>query len=123
MSVATQTSKQVIQEYFAALMGQPKTAQLIDRYVADPELKKHILETDAAFPGYYIHVHSILADDDLVAVRGTVYGTQKGAYMGFPATGRDMSQSVMVFYRVTDGLIQQFWMEMNPLSMLEQLKG
>ena len=48
--------KTLITDYLRTLSGQPKTPELIRRYVADERLAKHIAEVEAAFPSYEIMI-------------------------------------------------------------------
>ena len=121
MKAAAIGSKQLIEEYLEQLSGKPKTEELLDRYVDDPALKEHIRETEAAFPEYRIDVEEMVAEGDVVAVRGTFHGVHKGAFAGVPPTGRQVKQEAMVFYRVNDGRIAKFWLQMDSKALMDQL--
>jgi hypothetical protein len=73
----------LIAEYFRDLSGQPKTEELLDRYISDPVLKEHIREFEAAFPKYMIEAQEMVSEGDLVAVRGTVGGHIRGRLRAF----------------------------------------
>lgn len=121
MSPVTTDSKALIQEYFTAFSGQPKTEELMDRYISDPALKDHIRQAEAAFPSYEVIAHQMVAEDDAVAVRCTVRGTHQGEFAGIPATGRQISSDFMIFYRVADGRIAEHWMQLNVPDIIGQL--
>lgn len=114
-------SKQLIEEYFQTLCSQPKTEDLMDRYISDPKLKQHIREAEAAFPGYTIDRDKLVAEGDTVAVRGTMHGTHRGAFAGIPPTGREVTAGVMLFYRIADGRIAEHWMQLDTMSLMAQL--
>jgi predicted ester cyclase len=114
-------SKQLIKDYFKALSGQPKTAELLDRYMTDPGLKEHIQVAEAGFPGYEVISNQMVAEADLVAVRCTLRGVHKGEFAGIPATGRRVSSDFMIFYRVSDGLIVEHWIQMDLKGIVDQL--
>lgn len=91
---------------------------------ADSSLAKELVADDAAFytpasptplyggEGYLSVVHwmrkgfsdvqwkieEMVAEDNIVAVRWTLTGTNDGEFMGIPATGKHISTSVMNFY-------------------------
>jgi predicted ester cyclase len=89
MKAAAIGSKQLIEEYIENLSSKPKTEELLDRYVDDPALKEHIRQTEAAYPGYSIDAEEMVAEGDVVAIRGTLQGVHKGAFAGVPsAEGR-----------------------------------
>jgi predicted ester cyclase len=121
MKAAAIGSKQLIEEYIENLSGNPKTEELLARYVDDPALKEHIRQTEAAFPGYSIDVEEMVAEGDVVAIRGTFHGVHKGTFAGVPPTGRQVKQEAMVFYRVSDGRIEKFWLQMDSKALMDQL--
>jgi steroid delta-isomerase-like uncharacterized protein len=66
-------------------------------------------------------VHDLVAEDDRVAVRLTVHGTQRGDLMGMPATEKAVSFGAMNFFRVADGAIAEQSATTDMLGMLRQL--
>lgn len=114
-------SKQLIQEYFNALSGQPKTNRLLDRYVSDSALKEHIRVAEAAFPEYELTPNLLVAEADLVAARCTFRGVHKGEFAGIQATGNPVSAELMIFYRIRDGKIAEHWMQMDTPALIGQL--
>jgi predicted ester cyclase len=121
MSTLTAESKQIIAEYLEALSGKVKTDEIVDRYVADPKLKQHIREAEAAFPGYELIVDQMVSDGDTVALRGTMHGTHLGAFAGIEATGKKVSAGLMLFYRLSEGRIVEHWMQLDSMSLVHQL--
>jgi steroid delta-isomerase-like uncharacterized protein len=123
MSTATMTSRQAIEEYIKALSESPKTETLIDRFVDDPNLKQHILQFEAAFPGYQVVPQQIVAQEDLVAINATVTAVHKGEFAGIPATGKTVTIGAMMFYQVENGRIKKFWMQADMAGGIAQLKA
>lgn len=121
MSTLTIESKQIIAEYLEALSGKIKTDEIVDRYVADPKLKQHICEAEAAFPGYELIVDQMISEGDTVAIRGTMHGTHLGAFAGIEATGKKVSAGLMLFYRLSEGRIVEHWMQLDSMSLIHQL--
>ena len=121
MSTLTVDSRQFIESYFEAMTSQPKTEDLLNRYINDDSLKEHIRQAEAAFPGYQIIRHQVVAEDDIVAVRGTVQGVHKGEFAGIAPTGKPISVDLMIFYRVDDGRIVEHWMQWDLKSVIDQL--
>ncbi len=121
MSTLTVDSRQFIESYFEAMTGQPKTEDLLNRYISDNSLKEHIRQAEAAFPGYQIVRHQVVSEDDIVAVRGTVQGVHKGEFAGIAPTGKPISVDLMIFYRVDDGRIVEHWMQWDLKSVIDQL--
>lgn len=55
-----------------------------------------------SFPDVHWKLEDMVAEGNVVAVRWTLSGTHKGAFMGMPATGKHFSTSVMNFYYFND---------------------
>lgn len=123
MSTATITAKQVIEDYFKAMSGAPKTPELIDQWVDDPNLKHHILDFEAAFANYDLIPHQMVAEGDTVAVNATAKAVHTGTFAGIPPTGKSVSVGAMMFYQVNNGRIAKFWMQADIMSGIAQLKG
>jgi predicted ester cyclase len=121
MSAITVDNKQLIRDYFTALSGRPKTEELLDRFISDPDLKEHIRVAEAAFPEYELIAHEMVAEGELVAVRGTVRGVHKGEFAGIQATGKRISVDLMIFYRISSDRIAEHWMQLDMKSLLGQL--
>ena len=57
----------------------------------------------------------------MVAVRSVFMGTHQGEFAGIPPTGRSVQAGVMLFYRITDGKIDAFWMQLDVPALMAQL--
>jgi hypothetical protein len=66
-----------------------------------PASRKHIRDAEAAFPRYELIAHQIVAEDDLIALRGTVQGVHEGMFAGIEPDGQTG------FLRVNDLLPHQ----------------
>jgi len=121
MSSVAIDSRQLIQEYFNALSGQPKTEELLNRYVSDPALQEHIHVAEAAFPEYTLTPNQMVAEGDMIAARCTFRGVHKGLFAGIPPTGKHVSTDLMIFYRIEEGRIAQHWMQMDIQGLMDQL--
>jgi len=75
----------------------------------------------SAFPDFKATIHDILADGDKVVIRMTWSGTQKGEWMGVPATGKRVSFGVIDIIRITNGKLVEHWGQMDSMSMMQQL--
>ncbi|HVQ42202.1 MAG TPA: ester cyclase [Vicinamibacterales bacterium] len=108
-------------DYLKSLSGQVKTDELVARFVSDSALAEHIRQAEAAFPRYELDVEGIIAEGDLVAVRGTFRGVQRGAFADIPATGREVAAGLMIFYRIAGRRIVQHWMQFDAAGLIAQL--
>lgn len=63
----------------------------------------------ASLPNSHIVVQDIFGQGNQVAVRVTVTGTQKGALIGIPASGRNIQWTGEDLYTLSDGKISSIW--------------
>ena len=75
----------------------------------------------AAFPDFKFEIEAMIAEGDLVHVRGSISGTQLGTYAGLPGSGKHARWSAMDDFRFQDGKIVERWTERNRISQLKQL--
>jgi steroid delta-isomerase-like uncharacterized protein len=73
------------------------------------------------FPDYRFELIHLVAEGDLVAALMPFSGTQVGAVLDLPATGRTVRVSEMVFFRIRDGKIVEAWEEWDEHGMRRQL--
>jgi steroid delta-isomerase-like uncharacterized protein len=75
----------------------------------------------AAFPDGYWTIDDMIAEGDRVAWRFTFHGTHRGEFMGFPATGRQVTMAGMVISRIARGKIAEEWEIWDGAGMAQQL--
>jgi predicted ester cyclase len=63
----------------------------------------------ASLPDAHASIKDIFGQGSQVVVRVVVRGTQKGALLGIPATGRRIHWDGVDIYRLTDGKISAIW--------------
>ena len=113
------TNKTLIERYFAALRKDKKSA--MDTFVADEELNHHINMYEESFPGYWLEAQDIIAEGDLVSIRGLIHGVHNGPLMQLPPTGKQVAVPFFIIYRIADGKIVQHWMLADMPSLMQQL--
>lgn len=74
-----------------------------------------------AFPDLRGEIEDIVAQDDKVVFRMTWCGTQRGEFLGIPATGKPVSFEVFDMARVAGDKIAEHWGLPNNLKILQQL--
>jgi predicted ester cyclase len=116
-------NKAFIQHYLQTLSGRPKPSSTVEQFVTDASLAQHIEAVEAAFPEYEIIAEELVAEGDLVAVRGTFRGRHGGAFAGIAPTGKTVSGPLMIMYRVSEGRIAEHWLEFNTERLIEQLRN
>ncbi len=75
-----------------------------------------------AFPDLRHTIEDIIADGDKVVLRLSDYGTHRGEFMDIPPTGKEIQWPVTSIYRLSDGIVEEVWIELDVLSILQQLK-
>ena len=75
----------------------------------------------AAFPDLAITIEDLSAAGDTVAVRWTLRGTHRGAFLGRPPTGRAVAVTGIELYRLADGQIVERQASVDTEGLLRQL--
>jgi steroid delta-isomerase-like uncharacterized protein len=75
-----------------------------------------------AFPDFRFDAEDVLTSGDKVVARARVTGTNKGEFMGMPATGKRIDvQAIDIVRFGDDGLVHEHWGVMDMMSMMQQL--
>ena len=76
----------------------------------------------AAFPDMRMDVEDVIASGDKAVARVTVTGTNKGEFMGMPATGKSAAVNLIDITRFgDDGLAREHWGVVDQLALMQQL--
>ena len=74
-----------------------------------------------SFPDIQTTTDDLVAEGDKVVERYTARGTNKGAFMGAPPTGKKIEVGSMSLYRIADGKIVEHWGENDSTALMMQL--
>jgi steroid delta-isomerase-like uncharacterized protein len=134
MTVDLEANKQVVREVYAAidaqdydkirsLIAEEATGGIIGTQELIPfeGMVEMMQMFYASFPDYTHVVDGMVAEGDWVAVRLTFHATHREEFQGIPASGKAVTYGGAHFQRVVDGLIQEFWILENDLSLMEQI--
>jgi predicted ester cyclase len=77
----------------------------------------------AGIPDLKVEQVEVVANDDVVAVRSRVTGTNTATLFGKPPTGKAVSFTAMDIHRIKDGKIIETWHVEDFISMNGQLAG
>lgn len=75
----------------------------------------------AAFPGNQLTIDDAVAEGDEVAVRFTLRGVHRGAFMGIPPTGKEITLTGITILRFAGGRCVERWNQADFLGLLQQL--
>jgi C-1 hydroxylase len=74
-----------------------------------------------AFPDLNFRIDNLVAERDLVSTRMTARATHQAEFMGVPASGKEITCSVMGLIRISNGKIIEHWNVMDELHLLQQI--
>jgi steroid delta-isomerase-like uncharacterized protein len=75
----------------------------------------------SAFPDFKATIEHLVAEGDTVVVSMAWTGTQKGEFMGVPATGKSISIGVIDIIRLAEGKFVEHWGIMDSMALMQQL--
>ncbi|MBN1135067.1 MAG: ester cyclase [Anaerolineae bacterium] len=96
-------------------------ALALAEYVADEGMRRHVAMMQGPFPGYQLIVEDMIAEGDKVVIRATMHGTHQGDLMGIPPTGKQVTVSMIVIYRIVGAKIAEYWVVADQLGLMQQL--
>jgi steroid delta-isomerase-like uncharacterized protein len=113
--------------------------ELADQYIAagaidhevmpgqsDPQpalanFKAFMAEFRTAFPDMKVQVMDLIAENDKVVARLRLTGTNKGPFMGQPATGKSVSFEFIDILRIENGKMVEHWGIADHAALMAQL--
>jgi len=75
----------------------------------------------AAFPDGRLTIEDTIAEGDRVVIRWTARATHKGEFEGLPATGKELTVTAIIIFRIADGKIVEMWAEIDMMSVMQQI--
>ena len=102
-------------DYVGIIPGQPEP-------IRGPEAFKQMVGAyRAGFPDVHLRVDDVFSTGDRVAVRWVSRGTNTGAMMGMPPTGRPIEIMGISLFQVIDGKVAREWEGFDTMAMMRQL--
>lgn len=83
--------------------------------------KRNVSTLRSAFPDIEFAVEDVIAEEDKVVFRAVGRGTHDGELLGIPPTGREVTLSGIVIFRIANGQVAERWAQFDSLGMLQQL--
>ena len=90
--------------------------------VRGPEEEKQLIAMyRSAFPDLHFTVEDMVAEGDKVVIRVGIRATHKGELLGIPPTEKRLTFTAMEFYRLSEGKIDEQWVNVDTLGMMQQI--
>jgi predicted ester cyclase len=133
--MSTEDNKADLRQFYEEVINK-KNVTVIDKFI-DPNQVDHAAPPGTpgglkgatqtigmyltAFPDLHFTVEDMIAEGDKLVARLSVRGTQQGAFMGIPPTGKQGSITAIDINRMAGGKSVEHWIEMDTLGLLQQL--
>lgn len=132
--MANEENKNLIKQLFSECMN-GRNFSMMDKIIA-PDFKHHGIPNAKGgpegfketlsnflegFPDMKINVEHIIADGEMVATRGSWTGTNKGSFMGMPATGKQIRIEFIDVWKIQNGKCIENWVQMDMPGLMQQL--
>jgi steroid delta-isomerase-like uncharacterized protein len=83
--------------------------------------KQHMQTCRNGFPDLNFSIEDTIAERNEVVLHWTARGTQRGTFLGMPATNKTGNVSGTSILRMENGKIVEHWSDWNLLTLMEQL--
>jgi predicted ester cyclase len=83
--------------------------------------KQYVQGLRAGFPDWKCTLEYVVAEGDMVVERFLCQGTQIGAWMGLPPTGKHIQFTSAVIHKIVDGKVVEDWVDYDSLGAMQQL--
>mgnify|MGYP000851169397 CR=1 FL=1 len=84
-------------------------------------LKQDITASRPVLGDLHVQLHDLIADGEMVGVRGTMRCTHQGTFLGVADSGNELTWNGLALFRVVDGKIAERWFNSDSLSIVQQL--
>jgi predicted ester cyclase len=119
MSKGKEAAMAVIDECYASNVVVYGASGLVFHGLKD--FKQYISEFYNAFPDFHFTIDDMVVEGDKVAIRETITGTHKGAFMGIPPTNKKVTIWALEIDRVAGGKIVEARGRFDTLGLMQQL--
>ena len=75
----------------------------------------------AGFPDWHATIDDVIAEGDKVVHRFTGHGTHKGEWMGIAPTGKQVTATGILIYRISGEKIVEEWLQYDVMGVMQQL--
>lgn len=130
---SAQENKQLLTDFGAEVFAKKELSNL-HRYMREDYIqhnplvaqgstgfKQFFADWFAAVPDWDYRVTKIVAEGDTVWAYGTYSGTQKGNWLGIPATNQSYRIAAVDIFRIQDGKLAEHWDVIDIYGLFKQL--
>lgn len=132
----SEANKTIVRRFYAEVMSQGNVDILDDIMAPDfkdhgetlfgsPQgrdmLKQGVIGARGILSGLTVQLHDVIADGELVGVRGTMRCIQQREFLGVSPSGNELTWNGLALFRVVDGKITERWFNSDSLSIVQQL--
>ena len=87
------------------------------------EFKTGIEVFRSAFPDLHMLIEQQIAEYDRVCDQGYITGTQRGEFLGVPASGNQIKVNLNAIWHMNDGLLIESWVQLDMVGLMRQIKS
>lgn len=84
-------------------------------------IKEHVAGWTNSFPDLRFTIEQMLSEGDRVVMQLLMEGTQQGAWLGIPPSGKKVQIQMFTIHRVVRGKIVEDWVLVESLGLFQQL--
>ena len=131
--MSTETNKKLIEKVFNEAMNE-RNFDILDQIVAPgyvnhgipnwktgaDGLKEILKQFLYAYPDMKITIKHVIGEDNMVTTSGYWNGTNKGSFMGAPASGKEVKIAYIDLWKIEDGKCAENWVQMDMIGLMMQ---
>lgn len=133
LTIQSQANKQIIAKFGEEVFGKKDLsnlqAHMREDYIQHNPLvpqgavgfKTFFSDWFSAVPDWNYTLTKIVSEGDTVWAYGTYSGTQKGDWLGIPATHKSYRIDAVDIFRIQDGKLAEHWDVMDTYGLFKQL--
>ena len=129
-------NKEIVRRFYAEVMGNGNMDsyhELVDERFVDhgetlfgsPQgretLEMGIGYMHNLFEDFNVFLEDMIADGDIVGVRGTMRCKNIGAWLGTQASGNNLEWKGLAIFRIEDGKIKERWFNSDSMNVVVQM--
>ncbi len=132
--MSTENNKTIVIDYVEriwnrgdiAALDELTTSTFLYQFAGQPgrdhtAMRQLVTMLHTAFPDWRVQIVEIVAEANTVVIRWEANVTHRGAFLGIPATGKQIAVDGINIYHVVDGKVAAEWEQMHTLGILQQM--